>query len=154
MSIGKKLLTRCLLGAPLGLAISTVITIIISFAIGDGAYHAVAPELIADFGSEIDAVLVQAVLALVYGAAWAGASVVWETERWSILKQTIVHLFVCSAAAFPIAFFARWMPHNAKGIALYFGIFFVIYLIVWLSQYSAMKKRVRQINEKLQKSAG
>jgi hypothetical protein len=46
------------------------------------------------------------------------------------------------------------MPHNAKGIALYFGIFFLIYLIVWLSQYSAMKKRVRQINEKLQKNAG
>jgi len=64
-----------------------------------------------------------------------------------------VHLLVCSAATFPIAYFARWMPHNAKGIALYFGIFVAIYLVVWLSQYSAIKKRVKQINEKLQKSA-
>ncbi|HRX58380.1 MAG TPA: DUF3021 domain-containing protein [Eubacteriales bacterium] len=153
MSTGKKLLTRCLLGAPLGLAISTVITIAISICVGDGMYYAVVPELIADSGSEINAVVIQAVLSLVYGAAWAGASIVWETEGWSLLKQTAVHLLVCSAATFPIAYFARWMPHNAKGIALYFGIFVAIYLVVWLSQYSAMKKRVKQINEKLKKSA-
>jgi len=153
MSTGKKLLKRCLLGAPLGLAISTVITIVISICVGDGMYYAVVPELIADSGSEINAVVIQAVLSLVYGAAWAGASIVWETDGWSLLKQTVVHLLVCSAATFPIAYFARWMPHNAKGIALYFGIFVAIYLVVWLSQYSAMKKRVKQINEKLQKSA-
>ena len=153
MSTGKKLLKRCLLGAPLGLAISTVITIVISICVGDGMYYAVVPELIADSGSEINAVVIQAVLSLIYGAAWAGASVVWESDGWSLLKQTVVHLLVCSAATFPIAYFARWMPHNAKGIALYFGIFVAIYLVVWLSQYSAMKKRVKQINEKLQKSA-
>ena len=153
MSTGKKLLKRCLLGAPLGLAISTVITIVISICVGDGMYYAVVPELIADSGSEINAVVIQAVLSLVYGAAWAGASIVWETDGWSLLKQTVVHLLVCSAATFPIAYFARWMPHNAKGIALYFGIFVAIYLVVWLSQYSAMKKRVKQINEKLKKSA-
>jgi len=153
MSTEKKLLKRCLLGAPLGLAISTVITIAISICVGDGMYYAVVPELIADSGSEINAVVIQAVLSLIYGAAWAGASVVWESDGWSLLKQTVVHLLVCSAATFPIAYFARWMPHNAKGIALYFGIFVVIYLVIWLSQYSTMKKRVKQLNEKLQKSA-
>ena len=33
----KKILFRCLIGAPLGLAISTIITICISFAQGDGS---------------------------------------------------------------------------------------------------------------------
>jgi len=145
-----KLLKRCLLGAPIGLAISTAITIAISIIVGDGVYYAVVPELIADCGSEINAVVLQAVLSLLYGAAWAGASVIWEKERWSILKQTAVHLVVCSAATFPVAYFARWMPHNVGGILLYFGIFFLIYLTIWLSQYSAMKKRVQQINERLQ----
>lgn len=152
MNMKKKLFRRCLLGAPLGLAISTAVTIAISYAAGGGAYYAVVPELSADCGSEINAVLFQAVLSLIYGAAWAGASVIWEIERWSLLKQTLVHLLICSAATFPIAYFARWMPHNAAGIALYFGIFFTIYLVIWLSQYFAVKKRVKQINEKLQKS--
>ena len=147
----KKVLLRCLLGAPLGLAIGTVITIVISLFVGDGTYYAVVPELIRDCGSEINAVVFQSVLSLIYGAAWAGASVVWENERWSILKQTVTHLIICSAATFPIAYFARWMPHNLNGVLLYFGIFVVIYIGIWLAQYTAMKKKVKQINERLNK---
>ncbi len=149
----KKVLLRCLFGAPIGLAIGTVITIIISLTVGDGTYYAVVPELIADCGSEINAVVFQSVLSLIYGAAWAGASVIWENERWSILKQTVIHLIICSAATFPIAYFARWMPHNANGVLLYFGIFVVIYIVIWFSQYSSMKKKVQQINERLNKKS-
>ena len=145
----KKVLLRCLFGAPIGLAIGTIITIIISLTFGDGMYYAVVPELITDCGSEINAVVFQSVLSLIYGAAWAGASLVWENERWSILKQTVTHLIICSAATFPIAYFARWMPHNVNGVLLYFGIFAVVYAGVWLSQYSAMKKKVEQINKRL-----
>lgn len=145
----KELIKRCLLGAPLGLAISTVITILISLIIADGRYHAVVPELTSEMGSEINAVVLQAVLSLVYGAAWAGASVVWDAEHWSLLKMTLVHLIVTSVATFPIAYFARWMPHDAKGILIYFGIFVVIYVSIWASQYSAMKKKIREMNEKI-----
>ena len=42
----KELIKRCLLGAPLGLAISTVITILISLIVGDGRYYAVVPQLV------------------------------------------------------------------------------------------------------------
>ncbi|MEN6340189.1 MAG: DUF3021 domain-containing protein [Clostridiaceae bacterium] len=145
----KKVLLRCLFGAPIGLAIGTIITIIISLTFGDGMYYAVVPELITDCGSEINAVVFQSILSLIYGAAWAGASLVWENERWSILKQTVMHLIICSAATFPIAYFARWMPHTVNGVLLYFGIFAVVYAGVWFSQYSAMKKKVEQINKRL-----
>ena len=132
----KKILLRCLIGAPIGLAISTLITIIISLTVGDGNYYPVVPELVSDCGNEMNAVLLQALLSLLYGAAWAGASVIWEMENWSILLQTVTHLVICSLATFPIAYFMRWMKHTASGILLYFGIFFAIYLIIWLSQYS------------------
>ncbi len=148
-----KILKRCLLGVPVGLAISTTITIVISLALGDGAYYAVVPELTAVCGSEINAVVVQALLSMLYGAAWAGASVIWEIERWSLLRQTVSHLIVCSLATFPIAYFAWWMPHNGAGIALYFGIFFAVYLIIWLAQYAAMRKRLKQINERIRDKA-
>jgi len=148
-----KILKRCLLGVPVGLAISTAITIAISLALGDGAYYAVVPELTAVCGSEINAVVVQALFSMLYGAAWAGASVIWEIERWSLLRQTVSHLIVCSLATFPIAYFAWWMPHNGAGIALYFGIFFAVYLIIWLAQYAAMRKRLKQINERIRGKA-
>ena len=47
----KKVIQRCLLGAPIGVLISLLITIIISYAISDGAFHAVTPELSAECGS-------------------------------------------------------------------------------------------------------
>ena len=146
----KEILKRCLLGAPLGLAISTIITIIISLTVGDGRYYAVVPSLAQDMGSEINAVILQAVLSMIYGAAWGGASVVWDAEGWSLLKMTVVHLAVTSLATFPIAYLARWMPHSATGILLYFGIFVLVYIGIWLSQYSAMKKRVKEMNAKIQ----
>jgi hypothetical protein len=145
----KEILKRMLFGAPIGLASSTIITIIISLFLGDGNFHAVVPALTTDMGSEINAVILQAVLSLLYGAAWAGASVVWSMDKWSILKMTLVHLAITSLATLPVAYFARWMPHNVAGVALYFGIFFAIYLGVWLSQYGAMKKRIRAMNKKL-----
>ncbi|MEA4870367.1 MAG: DUF3021 domain-containing protein [Christensenella sp.] len=147
----KEVLKRCLLGAPLGLAISSVITIAISLTVGDGRYYAVVPSLINDMGSEINAVILQAVLSMIYGAAWAGVSVVWDAEGWSLLRMTVVHLVITSLATLPIAYIARWMPHTVGGILLYFGIFFAVYLAIWLSQYSAMKKRVKEMNEKIQK---
>lgn len=146
----KELLKRMLLGAPLGLAISTLITIAISLTVGDGQYYAVVPSLARDMGSEINAVLLQAGLSMIYGAAWAGASVIWDAERWSLLKMTLVHLIVTSLATFPIAYFARWMPHSTTGILIYIGIFVGIYLAIWFSQYTAMKKRIQAMNEKLQ----
>ena len=146
----KEILKRCLFGAPVGMAISTIITILISLTVGDGRYYAVVPALINDMGSEINAVIVQAVLSMVYGAAWAGASVVWDAEGWSLLKMTLVHLAITSLATFPIAYLARWMPHNIGGILLYFGIFVAVYLGIWVSQYSAMKRRIQQMNEKIQ----
>lgn len=150
----KKVFLRCLLGAPLGLAISTLITIVISLTVGDGTFYPVVPELIADCGNEMNAVLLQAVCSLLYGAAWAGASAVWDNERWSLLRQTITHLLVCSLATFPVAYFMRWMPHNIAGVLLYFGIFFGIYLVIWVAQYVVLKGRVRQMNDRFQKNAG
>ena len=147
----KEILKRCLFGAPVGLAIGTIVTIFISLSVGDGKFYAVVPTLITDMGSEINAVILQAVLSMVYGAAWAGASVVWDAEGWSLLKMTLVHLVITSLATFPIAYLARWMPHNIGGVLLYFGIFVAVYLCIWISQYSAMKKRVQQMNERIQK---
>lgn len=149
----KKIILRSLVGAPVGLAVSTMFTIavsaVISFYTGEGSYYPVVPELIADCGNELNAVVLQAVSALVYGAAWGGASVIWEMEEWSILRQTVVHLIICSVATFPTAWFMRWMRHDAAGIAGYFSIFFLIYLCIWLSQYFTVKKKLRRINERM-----
>ena len=144
----KNIVVRSLVGALIGLAISTVITIVISLSIGDGKYYAVVPELAADFGSEINAVLIQAVFSMLYGAAFGGASVIWDTD-WSLTKMTVTHLVICSAATFPTAWFMRWMDHSLTGALKYFGLFILIYAVIWISMYLSIKKRINEINEKV-----
>ena len=142
----KKILFCCLLGAPIGLAISTIVTILISLAVSDGMFYPVVPELVADCGGELNAVMLQALCSLLYGAAWAGASLIFQREDWNLLRQTVLHLLICSLATFPIAYLTRWMHHSLGGVLLYFGTFLVLYGFVWFAQYATMKRRVRQIN--------
>ena len=144
----KMILRRCLAGAPIGLAISTAITIIISLNIGDGKYYAVTPELTADCGSEIMAVVIQALCSMLYGAAFSGASLVWNTD-WSLTKMTAVHFLICSAATFPTAYLMRWMEHSVGGVLLYFVQFIVIYVIIWIISYMATKRKIESFNKKI-----
>ena len=145
----KKVILRCLIGAPIGLSISFMITLIISVIINKGEYYPVVPQLTALCGNELNAVIIQAVCSLIYGAAFGGASAIWEVESWSLLKQTVIHCLVISVSMLPIAYCMYWMPHSFWGIAGYIAIFFFIYFFIWFSQYFAMKKKIQAINDKV-----
>lgn len=145
----KLIILRSLLGAPIGLTISYLIPVFISLAIGDGNYYPIVPELAETCGSEINAVLLQTFCSLLVGAVCGGASVIWQIEEWSLMRMTVTHLVLCSAAMFPIAYLMQWLPHNFVGFLRYFGIFFGIYFCIWGSQYVTIKKKLAAINQKV-----
>ncbi len=149
----KKILLRSLLGGFIGLSISYIITVLISLCIGDGRYYAVTPQLAAGLGGEMNAVLIQTIGSVIYGAAFGGGSVIWEIESWSLLKMTVTHLIIISVCCFPTAYFMQWIPHNVLGIAIYCAVFFGIYLGIWLAQYFAMKKKIQLLNNEISKNA-
>ena len=144
----KKIIRRCLAGMPVGVMISVVITIIISLTNGDGKYYMVHPELVTDCGTEIAAVIIQTLCSMLYGAAFAGASVVWDTD-WSLTKMTAVHFLICSAATFPTAYLMRWMNHSVGGVLGYFVQFVAIYVVIWVVSYFATKKKIEAFNRKI-----
>ena len=145
----KKVISRILLGAPLGIAVCYIITLIVSVCIGDGNYYPVHPALINDFGSEINAALIQTSAGMIIGALYAGTSVIWEMEKWSILRMTLTHLLATSVPVLPLAWLMRWVPRTAAGVLVYLAIFFGIYLLIWLIQYAVMKKKISAMNKKL-----
>lgn len=145
--MGKKIWKRCILGAPIGLAICSFISIGISIFIGDGSYYAVVPALINDFGGEINAVVVQTVCSMLYGAVWAGASVIWDAETWSLLRMTVTHCLICTGATLPVAYALRWTAHSITGVIIYMAIFFAIYFVIWMLQYNGMKRHIARMNE-------
>lgn len=145
----RKIFLRAVHGAPLGIALGTIISILISAVWGGGYYAPCVPELVQELGSELGAMILQTALCALLGAMFGGASVVWEIESWSIVKQTGVYFLVASLSMMPIAYFTRWMEHSIAGCLSYFGIFVVIFAVIWLIQYIRGRRDVRKMNEKL-----
>lgn len=146
----KKILLRLLLGFPLGMALGQIITILISLVFGDGNYYPCVPELTDMAGSEIGAVLLQALLCGVLGSGCAAASVIWETE-WGIVKQTGIYFLVLSLIMMPIAYVTYWMEHSLKGVLSYFGIFVLIFMVIWAVEYAIAWRNVKKLNQTLNK---
>lgn len=124
MSIKKQLLIRGLIGAAVGFFICYFITIITSVIIGNGEFYPVVPQAIELFGTELNAVIAQTIISMIYGAILSGTSVIWTIDRWSLIKQTITHLLIYSTATIPVAYFLYWMPHNVISILIYYSDFY------------------------------
>ncbi len=147
----KTLLKRGLFGFPVGISVGYVITIILSAFWGQGRYAAVTPQLLEAMGNEINAVIVQAISCGAMGTGFAMASVIWEIDSWSIVKQTSIYFVIISAIMLPIAYLMNWMQHTVVGFLSYAGIFVVIFLISWLFQYLGWRAKVKKINEGIKK---
>lgn len=148
----KEFARRVFVGLLGGIVISYLITIGISIAIGDGSYYPCVPSLIERFGNEVTAIIMQTVLSAVLGAGFAGSSIIWEMDEWSLLKQTSIYFGIVSVLMMTIAYICEWMEHSVKGILSYFGIFVAIFIAVWIVKYLIWKVRVSRIKEKIQKN--
>lgn len=146
----KKIILRCISGFPIGLSIGYLITIVISLIWADGYYASCVPELAERMGSEISAVILQALLCGILGMGFGGCSVIWEIENWGIAKQTGIYFLIVSLIMMPIAYVTYWMEHSIQGIVGYFGIFVFIFAIVWAIQYGRAKHNIKEMNEKME----
>ncbi len=145
----KKIVLRSILGFPIGIAIGYFITIFISLGFANGYYSPCVPELVTVMGNEINAVLLQALLCGLLGAGFAASSVIWEIENWSLMKETGIYFAVISIIMLPIAYFSYWMEHSIGGFLSYFGIFVLIFALIWIVQFVIGKHNVRKMNENL-----
>ena len=138
---------RGLFGFPVGIAIGYAITIVVSVFWGDGGYSPCVPALVDTIGSVIGAVAFQGVLCGILGASFAAASVIWEIESWSLVKQTGIYFVIAAITMLPIAYFTHWMAHSISGLLIYFGIFAAIFVVIWVIQYGVWKSKIKRINK-------
>ena len=147
----KEFVLRVFIGLLGGIVISYLITIGISLAIGDGSYYPCVPNLIERFGNEVTAIIIQTVLSAVLGAGFAGSSIIWEMDECSLLKQTSIYFGIVSVLMMTVANICEWMEHSVKGILSYFGIFFAIFLLLWIVKDFIWKIISSNITEGIQK---
>ena len=145
----KKIILRGLLGISLGITLCHIVTIIISIVIGDGSHLSAIPELVYDFGGELNAVMAQTLLYGLLGAFFAAASVIWEMEHWSIVKQTGMYFLITASAMLPVAYFGHWMERSISGFVIYFAVFVAIFVFMWLVQYAIWRNKIKRMDKKV-----
>ncbi len=148
----KTMIKRSVIGFPIGIAVGYLITIVISLCWAKGFYSPCVPELISVMGNEINAVILQTLLCGLLGTGAAAGSVVWENEHWSIVKQTGIYFLLLSAFMMPVAYFNYWMEHSVRGFVSYFGIFLLIFVMIWIIQFIIGKNNVYKMNTNLYKA--
>jgi len=145
----KEFFKRAAIGSLLGVFISTVISIIVSMCVNDRTYYPVVPQLTKLCGSQTGAVAVQTAGNMLYGGIMAGISVIWDMDRWSLLRQTVTHFAACTLATLPAAYLLHWIEHSVSGVLVYFAFFAAVYLCIWLGTYFGMKRKVAQMNRRV-----
>lgn len=148
----KKIILRTLLGFPLGVAIGYLLTIFFSLCFANGYYSPCEPELVKMLGNEINAVILQTALCGLLGIGFSVGSVIWEVERWSIVKQTGVYFLIVSLIMMPLAYLMYWMEHSVKGFFSYFGIFIFVFIIIWIISFIIGKYNIKRMNANLYKA--
>ena len=137
--------TRALVGAMAGVFIGQIITLLISASIGNGAFLPVMPQLVARCSSEWAAVLIQTVLMAVLGIVFAEASILFLYERWSFLKQCIIHFLITAVFYVPFVLFC-WMPVSVGNALFMLGTLLFNYALIWWIQYRINYRDVQAIN--------
>ncbi len=145
----RKIILRGLQGILPGIAIGYLITVAGSQAWGQGHYVPFVPGLIAAVENELEAVRLQTLFWGVLGAGFGAASIIWEMERWSLVRQTGVYFAIVSMIMMPIAYVLHWMEHSMWGFLSYFGIFALIFAAVWAIEFITGKYMVKKLNAHL-----
>lgn len=148
----KKIILRGALGFPIGITIGYFITIFISLIWAEGYYSPCVPELVTVMGNEIKAVMIQALFCGLLGVGFGASGVIWEIEHWGIVKQTGIYFLIVSFIMMPIAYLLYWMEHSVAGFLSYFGIFALIFVFVWVIEFSIGKQNVKKLNDELSKT--
>lgn len=84
--------------------------------------------------------------AIVMGLYFGNASLLFEIEKWSPLKQTVIHFLLSIVVWLPITIWLGWLPFN--WLALLIGItgFLLVYILFWFSSFLYFKKLESEMN--------
>lgn len=85
------------------------------------------------------------------GVYFGVASLIFEMEKWSALKQVLVHFTLSIILWLIIALTLGWLPYNLLSVAIGILFFTLVYSIYWTGFYLYFKKMEKSMNKHLQK---
>ncbi len=173
-----KILKNIILGALIGLVSLYVGSIIISLASGDNQYYGTKDELVVLFGSIPMAMAFQLLTTGLLGGVIGGISTIFQYEKFSVLKATIIHFLVVGSSFYFVSYINYWIKHDLitqffsnirvilgtflpnkevfyfypytfGSLLVYLLVFLAGYITFWLIIFLNMKIKINKVNAAL-----
>ncbi|MBJ8326165.1 DUF3021 domain-containing protein [Streptococcus pacificus] len=106
---------------------------------------------------KLPAQTVQQIITTVVLSGFIGlASLIYENNRWSFFRKSLIHLVIVFLIVFAMNYFNHWVDFGSN-IGVYLGFiiqFFIIYFAISFIMFLISKKQVQEINDRLKKKKG
>ena len=142
----KKAFTRGLYSLAFGTTSGVLLGLIMSFVEGDK--YVVISKYLNKLNSPIRAFAIQCLLIGIVSMSFGLFTIVFEKEKWSILKQWILYFIFTTIVWIPISIFC-WGYYNLPTTITVTVSYLIGYAITAFIQYKNCKESVDKINERL-----
>ena len=114
-----------------------------------GALIGIGFGLIGGASGGLKAALPHAFLGGLYGAASMSSTVVYDIEKWSLARVTVTHFLLVLGLYCLLVFTMGWFRIEDPVFWIVIAAMVVGYFFIWLLQYRAYKRKIRQMNDDL-----
>lgn len=87
----------------------------------------------------------------IYGAVAMGSSVVYDIEKWSIARATATHFLLVFLLYFLLVITMGWFRLDDPAFWIVIAAMATGYVFIWLFQYLSYRRKVREMNDHLEK---
>ena len=137
-------LRRAGIGFLLGIVMGDAITVICGYA-QTGTALFFAPEFLQRAGNELNAVVIQSLLAGLYGAVNMGMTILYDLEKPPLTLVTAAHCLIVMLPYIPLSLYLCWIETAAEMITV-MSVMLAAYFMIWLIMYIIYKIQVKELN--------
>ena len=88
---------------------------------------------------------------MVMGIYFGCASLIFDREKWSPLKRTVIHFLLSVIVWLPLAIWMGWVPFEFLTILIGIVTFIIAYLLFWYGSYLYFKKIENEMNHSIKR---
>lgn len=147
----RSLLADTLLGVVIGLAVCSILELLISWFLYDkGTYYAGVPSFLGQFDDMNAAVAVERLVYALIGVVSCLAARIYNSPRLTLAGATLIHVVIILTCVMAAALILQWIPMSAAAIVGMVLISLVAYAIIWLVIWLITRRDVKLANKAIQ----
>ncbi len=152
-SLAKTVILRMFFGFAVTVTVTEIVmlinTLIVIQVTGNTQAVPLVPDYAARFPSDYVALIVQALLCGLIGMSFSGCSVLFELEKWSMVKAAVLHFVLTAAVWVPVGMFCWGLGRYKRVFISVFISIGITYATTWISRILYYRKETRAINKRL-----